>query len=70
MTYVLFGINLNKLDAMLQEQERTLIISALKSPSKLMVTYLINLTDTLDIQTMKTVTRTRVSRALSTISQK
>ena len=46
-----------------------MIIPALKSSRKLVVTHLMNIADTLDIRTMKTVTRTRVSRSLRTTSQ-
>ena len=66
---MLFGITLKELAALVQQPARTMIRSALKNSRKLVVTHLMNLTDTLDSQTMKTVTWTRVSRALRTMSQ-
>ena len=67
---MIFGSNLDKLADLLQQPARTMIRSSLKSSRKLDVTHLINLTDNLDNQTMKTVTRTRASRALRKISHK
>ena len=46
-----------------------MIIGPLKNSRKLVVKNLINLTDNLDIKTMKIVTRTRVIRAMSIMSQ-
>ena len=60
---------MNKLAALLQQSERKMIRSSLKSSRKVVVTNLMNPADTLDIPTMKTVTRTRVRIELSTTYQ-
>ena len=65
---MLFGSTLNELATLLQKPARAMIRSALKSSRKLVVTHLMNPVDTLDSQTMKSVTRTRVIRVSRTTS--